>query len=206
MSKKLPEWMIQGELILNCNCTVFCPCVISLGSHYPTEGHCHAWLGVRIEKGSYGGEQLDELNVAMILDIPGRMSDGDWKVGTYIDNNATEAAFEGLSNIFAGRAGGTTRLFTMLVSEFIGVSRAKIEYTNEGKNRGLVVDKHIIGEIHPIEGNDSANDVTLQNTSYWMGPDITIAQASKGKVRAFGRVWNFEGKSAEICQIKWSGP
>ena len=206
MSKKLPEWMIQGELILNCNCTVFCPCVISLGSHYPTEGHCHAWLGVRIEKGSYGGEQLDELNVAMILDIPGRMSDGDWKVGTYIDNNATETAFEGLSKIFSGSAGGTTRLFTMLVSEFIGVSRAKIEYTNEGKNRGLVVDKHIIGEIHPIEGNDSANDVTLQNTSYWMGPDITIAQASKGKVRAFGRVWNFEGKSAEICQIKWSGP
>ena len=198
--------MIQGELILNCNWTVFCPCVISLGSHYPTEGHCHAWLGVRIEKGSYGGEQLDELNVAMILDIPGRMSEGDWKVGTYIDNNATEAAFEGLSNIFSGRAGGTTRLFTMLVSEFIGVSRAKIEYTNEGKNRGLVVDKHIIGEIHPIEGNDSANDVTLQNTGYWMGPNITIAQASKGKVRAFGRVWNFEGKSAEICQIKWSGP
>ena len=198
--------MIQGELILNCNCTVFCPCVISLGAHYPTEGHCHAWLGVQIEKGSYGGEQLDELNVAMILDIPGRMSDGDWKVGTYIDNNATEAAFEGLSNIFSGRAGGTTRLFTMLVSEFISVSRAKIEYTNEGKNRGLVVDKHIIGEIHPIEGNDSANDVTLQNTSYWMGPNITIAQASKGKVRAFGRVWNFEGKSAEICQIKWSGP
>ena len=198
--------MIQGELILNCNCAVFCPCVISLGAHYPTEGHCHAWLGVRIEKGSYGGEQLDELNVAMILDIPGRMSDGDWKVGTYIDNNATEAAFDGLSNIFSGRAGGTTSLFTMLVSEFIGVSRAKIEYTNEGKNRGLVVDKHIIGEIHPIEGNDSANDVTLQNTSYWMGPNITIAQASKGKVRAFGRVWNFEGKSAEICQIKWSGP
>ena len=206
MSKKLPEWMIQGELILNCNCTVFCPCVISLGSHYPTEGHCHAWLGVRIEKGSYGGEHLDELNVAMILDIPGRMSDGDWKVGTYIDNNATETAFEGLSNIFSGRAGGTTRLFTMLVSEFIGVSRAKIEYTNEGKKRGLVVDKHIIGEIQPIEGNDKTNDVTLQNTSYWMGPDITIAQASKGKVRAFGRVWNFEGKSAEICQIKWSGP
>ena len=127
-------------------------------------------------------------------------------MGTYIDNNATEAAFEGLSNIFAGRAGGTTRLFTMLVSEFIGVSRAKIEYTNEGKNRGLVVDKHIIGEIQPIEGNDKTNDVTLQNTSYWMGPNITIAQASKGKVRAFGRVWNFEGKSAEICQIKWSGP
>ena len=22
-------WTIKGELILNCNCTVFCPCVVS---------------------------------------------------------------------------------------------------------------------------------------------------------------------------------
>ena len=26
-------WTIKGELILNCNCTVFCPCVVSLGKH-----------------------------------------------------------------------------------------------------------------------------------------------------------------------------
>ena len=31
-------WSIEGELILNCNRTVFCPCVISLGKHPPTEG------------------------------------------------------------------------------------------------------------------------------------------------------------------------
>ena len=74
MSKKLPEWMIQGELILNCKCNVFCPCVISL---VPTiqQKDSHAWLGVRIEKG-LTGRAIDELNVAMILDIPGRMSDG----------------------------------------------------------------------------------------------------------------------------------
>ena len=29
-------WSITGELILNCNCTVFCPCVASLGKHPPT--------------------------------------------------------------------------------------------------------------------------------------------------------------------------
>ena len=33
-------WSLKGELILNCNCTVFCPCVISLGKHPPTEGYC----------------------------------------------------------------------------------------------------------------------------------------------------------------------
>ncbi|MFT7190447.1 MAG: hypothetical protein ACI9AQ_001006, partial [Dinoroseobacter sp.] len=38
-------WTMKGELILNCNCTVFCPCVISLGQHPPTEGHCQTWGG-----------------------------------------------------------------------------------------------------------------------------------------------------------------
>jgi len=39
-----------------------------------------------------------------------------------------------------------------------------------------------------------------------MGPDITVAKATQGRVRAFGRVWDFDGRSAEICQIDWKGP
>jgi hypothetical protein len=37
-----------------------------------------------------------------------------------------------------------------------------------------------------------------------MGPEVTVARAEQGRVRAFGRVWNFEGRSAEICAISWS--
>jgi hypothetical protein len=54
---EVPEWKIKGELILNCNCTVFCPCVVSLGKHPPTEGYCQAWLGVRIDEGHYDGRR-----------------------------------------------------------------------------------------------------------------------------------------------------
>jgi len=70
----------------------------------------------------------------------------------------------------------------------------------------LTVDKKIVGGVKPIAGPDNSKDVSVNNTSYWMGPDITVAQATKGRVRAFGRVWDFEGRSAEICQINWSGP
>ena len=80
MSSEFPSWHIKGELILNCNCTVFCPCVISLGVHYPTEGHCQAWLGVNIHEGRFGNEDLNDLKVAMLLDIPGRMSRGIGKL------------------------------------------------------------------------------------------------------------------------------
>ena len=49
------DWAINGELILNCSCTVFCPCVVSLGAHPPTEGHCHAWMGIIIDEGHFEG-------------------------------------------------------------------------------------------------------------------------------------------------------
>src|SRR6056297_2837517 len=78
-------WAIKGELILNCNCTVFCPCVVSLGQHPPTEGYCQAWSGVRIDEGHYGDTDLSGLNVGLMLEIPGLMARGNWKAAAYID-------------------------------------------------------------------------------------------------------------------------
>ena len=47
------SWFMKGELMLSCNCTVFCPCVLSLGKHPPTEGYCQTWGGIRIDEGRY---------------------------------------------------------------------------------------------------------------------------------------------------------
>jgi len=206
MAEQLPEWAIKGELILNCNCVVFCPCVVSLGQHPPTEGFCQAWAGVRIDEGHYDGENLGGLNVGLLLEIPGFMGRGNWKAAAYIDERATESAYDGLVRIFSGQARGTTGLFALLVSEFLGADRAPVEFETEGKKRRLMVGRVIQGEVEPIEGADPNQDVMIQNSGYWMGPDVTVAQANKGRVRAFGRVWNFEGRSAEICQIDWHGP
>ena len=62
-------WKIRGELVLSCNCEVFCPCVVSLGKHAPTYGTCHTWWGLHIEEGRAGDEPLDGLNVAMVLGV-----------------------------------------------------------------------------------------------------------------------------------------
>jgi len=198
-------WTIKGELILNCNCTVFCPCVVSLGKHPPTEGHCQAWSGVRIDAGEYGGVDLSGLNVGLMLEIPGNMGRGNWKVAAYIDERATDEQFEALVNIFSGKARGNTGLFSMLVGEFLGAERAPIVFETVGNERRLMVGKVIQGAVVPVEGH-GGKDIVVTNTEYWMGPDITVATATKGRVRAFGRVWDFDGRSAEICQIDWAGP
>lgn len=206
MIDKLPDWAIKGELILNCNCTVFCPCVVSLGKHPPTEGYCQAWVGIRIDDGYYAEEDLSGLNIGMLMDIPGNMGRGNWKAAAFIDDRASETAYDGLLNIFSGAARGTTGLFSVLVGEFLGAERAEVIFETEGKKRRLTVGRKITGEVEPISGPDPDKDVVVTNTGYWMGPNITIAQANKGRVRAHGRVWDFDGRSAEICQIEWSGP
>ncbi|MEM9250485.1 MAG: DUF1326 domain-containing protein [Pseudomonadota bacterium] len=201
----IPDWTIKGELILNCNCTVFCPCVVSLGKHPPTEGYCQAWVGVRIDDGAYGDESLSGLNVGLLMDIPGNMGRGNWKAAAFIDERASEAAYDALVAIFSGAERGTTGLFGLLVGEFLGAERAPIAFETEGDARRLTVGKKIQGEVVPVT-NAAGKETVITNTDYWMGPDITVGVATKGRVRALGRVWDFEGRSAEICQIDWHGP
>ncbi|MCL4187433.1 MAG: DUF1326 domain-containing protein [Rhodobacteraceae bacterium] len=199
-------WAIRGELILNCNCTVFCPCVISLGNHPPTEGVCQGWAGIRIDAGHYGEAPLAGLNVGLLLEIPGRMARGNWTAAAFVDERADAAAYDGLVAILSGQAGGTTGLFSVLVSTFLGAERAPVAFTTEGAARRLVVGRQIDGEVVPVRGADAGRDLVVTNSRYWMGPDITVATATRGRVRAFGRVWDFDGRSAEICAIDWKGP
>jgi hypothetical protein len=202
----MSNWSLEGELILNCNCTVFCPCVVSLGKHPPTEGYCQAWAGVRIDRGQSGDVSLSGLNVGMLLDIPGRMERGNWTLALWIDERADDAQFEAIEAIFSGARRGTTGLFKLLVGTYLGAERAPVEFVTDGETRSLSVGRYIQGAVAPISGQRAGEEVAIVNSQYWMGPEVTVAEASKGRVRAFGRVWNFEGRSAEICQVRWEGP
>ena len=200
------NWEIKGELFLNCSCTVFCPCVVSLGAYPPTEGYCHTWMGVAIDHGHFENENLSGLNMGLLVDIPGRMGEGNWKVAAYVDERATEKAYNGLLKIFSGQAGGTTSLFTMLVSEIIGAQREKVEIVRDGNRRSINIGKKIQGEIEMLPGASPEHPVMVSNTKYWMGPDVIAARGLRSRVRDYGRVWDFDGKSAEICPIHWHGP
>ena len=200
------DWEIKGELFLNCSCTVFCPCVVSLGAYPPTEGYCHTWMAVAIDEGHFEGEDLSGLNIGLLVDIPGRMGEGNWKVAVYVDERSSDKAYNGILQIFSGKAGGTTGLFTMLVSEILGAQREKVDIVREGKRRSINIGRKISGEIEMLQGKDSNHPVMVSNTNYWMGPDVIAAKGLKSKVRDYGRVWDFGGMSAEICPIHWHGP
>jgi len=200
------EWAIKGELFMNCSCDLFCPCVVSLGKHPPTDGDCKAWMAIIIDEGHFEGEDLSGLQIGLMVEIPGRMAEGNWKVAAYVDESASGKAYNGILQIFSGAAGGTTGLFTMLVSEIIGAERAPVKIERDGNRRRITIGRKIQGEIEAITGASPDHPVMITNSKYWMGPDIVAARGLVSKVRDYGRVWDFGGKSAEICAIDWKGP
>jgi hypothetical protein len=197
------SWTLRGELVLSCSCIVFCPCTLSLGNAPPTEGYCQTWAGVRVDEGRFGEVDLAGTKVGLIIDIPGLMSRGNWTAGLFVDEAASVYAVRALTRIFTGRAGGSTHLLSILVGQFLGVRQASITYETEGATRIFRVGKIIDGAVTPITGNDKREPVVIRNSEYWIAPDITVAKADKSRVRAFGRNWNFAGRSAEVCAIDW---
>ena len=199
-------WHIKGELVLSCNCTVFCPCVLSLGKHPPTEGYCQTWGGVRIDDGKFGDVGLSGVNLGLIIEIPGQMSRGNWSAGVYIDNAADIYQVKALTRIMTGQAGGTTHLLSILVGRFLGVWQEDVRYEIEGATRRFTIPKIIDGEIAPVAGKEAGQHTTIENSQYWIGPQIIVAQAIKSRFRGHGRNWDFKGRSAEICTLDGKGP
>jgi hypothetical protein len=197
------NWKIKGDFVLSCNCTVFCPCVISLGQHEPTEGTCQAWAGAHIEEGFHEDTDLAGINIGLLLDIPGRLARGNWTAALYIDERASIYAIKALTRIFTGKAGGSTGLLKILVGSFLGVRTEKIIYDIQGDTRIFQIPKIIEGVVKPIPGKVKGQNVVVSNTGYWIGKDVTIARAETSRVRAFGRNWNFEGRSAELVRLDW---
>jgi hypothetical protein len=197
------SWTLKGEMALSCSCMVFCPCVLSLGDHPPTESRCQTWAGVRIDDGHIGDVELTGINVGLMMDLPGIMSRGNWTAALFVDDKASVQAVKGLTRIFTGRVGGTTHLLSILVGQFLGVRQAPITYEIQGDTRIVRIENYVDGAITPVPGNEKGENVVIRNSRYWVGPDIIVSRADKSRFRGFGRNWNLAGRSSEIVKLDW---
>ena len=196
-------WSLKGELTLSCNCEVFCPCVLSLGKSAPTEGYCQTWAAVRIDEGHFGSTDLAGIKFGFMAEIPGRLGRGNWTVALFVDDKASAHQTKALTWIMTGRAGGSTGLLKILAGSFLGVRQVPISYELQGDTRVIKIEKIVDGAITPVKGKDKGGNVVIRNSEYWIAQDIIVSQADRSRFRLFGRNWNFEGRSAEICQLDW---
>ena len=196
-------WTLKGEMALSCSCTVFCPCVLSLGDHPPTEERCQTWAGIRIDDGHFDDISLAGVKVALMMDLPGIMSRGNWTAALFVDEKASAQAVKSLTRIFTGRVGGTTHLLSILVGQFLGVRQVPISYETKDETRIVHIKDYGGGEITPVKGKVPGQNVMIRNSEYWIAPDVIVSRAAKSRFRGYGRNWNLSGRSAEICKLDW---
>lgn len=121
----------QGQYVETCSCELMCPCNLSL-DHVATYDFCRVTLVFDIREGEIDGTDIGGLTVALIADTPKVMTEGNWRLGVFIDDRASDGQAEKLGQMFGGQLGGPMAALAPLVGEMLGIERAPIEVRHDG--------------------------------------------------------------------------
>jgi hypothetical protein len=187
-------WKVEGTYFETCSCEVVCPCTTSLalGADYD---RCRVTLVFHIADGDVEGTDVSGLTVAAVADTPKVMTDGNWRLGVFIDAAASDAQAEKLGAVFSGQLGGPMEALGPLIGESLGAERAPIEVREDGLRHSVRIGDAVDFEIEDIVpfGVESGEPARLTGIFHPVGSELTIAKATRSRIDAFGIA--YEGKS-----------
>jgi hypothetical protein len=189
------SWRIAGSYFETCSCDVVCPCTASL-SFGATNDYCRVVLVFNIKDGEVEGVDVSGLKVAAVADTPRVMTDGNWRLGVFMDAAASDEQAEKLGGVFSGALGGPMEALGPLIGENLGVQRAPIEVREDGLTHSVKIGDSVDFEVEDIVpfGVESGRPAQLVGIFHPVGPELTVAHATRSRIDAFGI--SYEGKSA----------
>jgi hypothetical protein len=187
-------WDLSGTYVETCSCELMCPCNLSF-SHGATYDFCRVTLVFNIRQGTVEDTDVSGRKVALIADTPKVMTDGNWRVGVFIEDASTDAQFDKLLQVFSGQLGGPMAGLAPLIGEMLGVQRAAIEVEDDGLRHRVRIDDVIDFEIEDIVpfGVETGEPVRFSGMFHPAGSDLTMAEAKRSRINAFGI--EYEGKT-----------
>jgi hypothetical protein len=198
------SWKISGSYFETCSCNVVCPCTASLALG-ATLDRCKVTLVFNIHSGNVEGTDVGGLTVAAIADTPKVMTDGNWRLGVFIDAAASEEQAERLGGVFSGALGGPMGALAPLVSENLGVQRVPIEVREDGLRHSVRIGDAVDFEVEDVVpfGVETGQPVRLVGIFHPAASELTVARATRSKINGFGI--EYEGKSGfSTSQFSWS--
>lgn len=197
------SWKIAGSYFETCSCDVVCPCTASL-SLGATHDYCRVVLVFDVKDGEVEGVDVSGLKVAAVAETPKVMTDGNWRLGVFIDADASDEQAEKLGGVFSGALGGPMEALGPLVGENLGVERAAIEVHEEGLTHSVKIGDSVDFEVEDVVpfGVESGEPARLVGIFHPAGSDLTVARATRSQIDAFGI--SYEGKSAFSRDFAWA--
>ena len=198
------SWSLKGSYVETCSCDLICPCNCSF-AHGATYDFCRVTLVFNIREGEVEGTDIGGLRVAMIADTPKVMTEGNWRLGVFIDERATDEQLDKLVQVFGGQLGGPMAGLAPLVGEMLGVERAAIEVERRGsapqrprRRRDRLRDRG-----HRAVRRRDGRAGPLQRMFHPVGSDLTMAEAKRSRINAFGI--EYEGKTGlSTSEFSWA--
>ncbi len=145
MSLLMP-WAISGSYYEVCNCEAICPCRRQGSrkggrSSYDT---CDFALSWRVLKGHADSVDLSDLSVVLAGSYCNDEPGAPWRVVLYVDERGGPEQQQALTDIFLGRAGGTTlRNFARAIGEVYAVRPAQIELHHAPNQEHIAIEHYI---------------------------------------------------------------
>jgi hypothetical protein len=198
------SWNIRGSYVETCSCALMCPCNLSF-DHGATYDFCRVVLAFNIHEGEIEGTDVSGLKAVAIADTPKVMTDGNWRLGLFIDANAADDQAEKLGQVFSGQLGGPMGALTPLVGEVLGVERAGIEIGEDGLRHTVKVGDSIDFEIEDIVpfGIETGRPIRFDGMFHPVGSDLVMAEAKRSRINAFGI--QYEGKTGlSKSEFSWA--
>ena len=198
------SWKLNLSYFESCSCDVVCPCTASFALP-ATRDRCRVTLVFKVNDGEVDGTDVGGLSVAVVADTPKIMSEGNWRLGVFLDEAASDEQAEKLGAVFSGALGGPMAALGPLVGETLGVERAPIEVRNDGLRHSVRIGDAVEIEIEDVVplGSDSGEPVKLSGVFHPAGPELTIAHATRSKIDAFGI--SYEGNAAfSRSEFSWA--
>jgi len=188
------SWQLKGTYVETCSCDLICPCNASL-DHGAVYDYCRVMLVFNIREGAIEGTDVSGLKFAAIAETPKVMTDGNWRLGMFVDETATDEQADKLTAVFGGQLGGPMAGLVPLVGEVLGVERVPIEVVDDGVRHSVRIGEGIDFEIEDIVpfGVETGEAVRLTGMFHPAGSELTVAEATRSRISAFGI--EYEGKT-----------
>ena len=201
------SWRIRGDVMEACSCDITCPC--NFGGD-PTQLPCNVVLGFRIQEGNYSNTQLGGLSFVLYASIPGKIFDGGWTLGAYLDQRANGDQMQALGTILTGQAGGMFAALGGLIATALPPQQVAINFeTVDGEHRiavpGLL---EVASERipNPMAGQPPLDaQTTGLAVPFYSGP-ARVRRAGILKVTDPNLNFEYAGSSSLSGQFDYSGP
>ncbi len=198
------SWNLAGSYIETCSCELMCPCNLSL-DHGATYDFCRVTLVFNIREGDVAGTPIAGRVVALIADTPKVMTEGNWRLGVFVDDQATDEQFDKLVKVFGGQLGGPMAALAPMIGEILGVERAPIQVTDDGLRHSVRIGDVIDFEIEDVVpfGVDTGRPVRFDGMFHPVGSNLTMAEATRTRINAFGI--SYEGRTGlSTSDFSWA--